>query len=723
MAAPRPRSRACPPSGAACSGAFGAFGVLLAVASGLAGCAAKLPGSATVLDDVRIEGTHELVEGDVARAMESRPTSAPLGVRLWWVDYGVYDREELARDLVRIERYYRTRGFYAARVKAGRVVPVEDRHVRVEIVVEEGARVVVDALRFEGLELLAPAVRAAVTDAWTLTAGDPLDEQLYQDGAPAAERALTDAGYAHAKVMVAIDLDSSVRHATVRVRVQPGPLCTLGAISFRGLAHLAEPDLRALAALGSGEPYSTRRLRDARTALRALDVLEDAQVEPDLGDPRATAIPIVITVREAAVRRLELVPGARLDAGRDEARLRATWHSRNFFGGLRELSAGATPTIALADGLGDERHVRVGLAADVELRQPGVLERRTTLVTGIGAAVVPDPANDFRSQRLAFALGLARRFGTHARAELSYRRSIDAPNAYGDASLPDNARPAGARAAQVGDLELTLRLDRLDVEEPAEGRVVPWRRDPTRAPRHGFDLALSLQVAPTARTFLAGDTADVRSRAELRVFGTLAKGVVLAFRFMAGFVLPLDYDAHAPTRRAPDAADPSSYADDTSREVPYARAFFAGGLGSNRGYPSRWIGLRDCAPSSPANGGAPGAREVGEACSLVVGGASVWEGSLELRFDVAERLAAALFVDAGDVSRGLFDLRLGYPHLSVGPAVRWGTPFGPLEVALGVRVPGAQRLGGALDPRETPRETALFGRAPIALHVRLVEAF
>jgi outer membrane protein insertion porin family/translocation and assembly module TamA len=97
--------------------------------------------------------------------------------------------------------------------------------------------------------------------------------------------------------------------------------------------------------------------------------------------------------------------------------------------------------------------------------------------------------------------------------------------------------------------------------------------------------------------------------------------------------------------------------------------------------------------------------------------------SCELRFTVSGPLSAVLFADASDVSRATYDLRLRYPHLSVGPWLRYRTPVGPVRIDFGWRVPGAQKLGGALDPRETPREFSLLIHGPFALHLSLGESF
>ena len=149
----------------------------------------------------------------------------------------------------------------------------------------------------------------------------------------------------------------------------------------------------------------------------------------------------------------------------------------------------------------------------------------------------------------------------------------------------------------------------------------------------------------------------------------------------------------------------------------------SGGASSNRGYPIRAIGLRDCARLENDATGAP-QHQVGQDCNVQVGGASIWESSLELRFELfTEALEMVLFMDTSDVSRNVFDIRLDYPHLSVGTGFRYFTPIGPIRIDLGYRVPGMQRIGGQLDPREQPNDFNFGFKGPFALHLSIGEAF
>src|SRR5207247_1928251 len=112
---------------------------------------------------------------------------------------------------------------------------------------------------------------------------------------------------------------------------------------------------------------------------------------------------------------------------------------------------------------------------------------------------------------------------------------------------------------------------------------------------------------------------------------------------------------------------------------------YAGGIGSRRGYERRHVGpLIDDAP---------------------IGGRSLLEGSAELRHPVTERLGAAVFADAGQVSLASFDFPLDDLRYGFGFGLRYKSPVGPLRVDLGF-------------PLEPPR-----GDARWQLHLSVGQAF
>ena len=684
--------------------------LVLAVAALLLGCPAKLPDGATALDKVRVDGNDELATGDVVDSIASDPTHKTFGlVRMWWVDYGIYDKTTVEKDLKRIERFYRARGYYEAHVRAGRVIQNGDRHVAVQIVVEEGPPVVVDKVVSVDLDKLPDDVQAHVRDVWLQPEGEIFDEQKYHLSAMNAERALTDEGYAYATVRIGADVDLKTHKAVIHAQFEPGPRCSFGDVTIEGLQQLSDHAVHKIIDITPGDQYSTKTIRYAQKALFDLGTFDTVSFVPDLTVKGRTVIPLKVVITESKLRRVKAGPGFLLDPLRDDVHVLGSWEDHNFLGGLRTFKVELRPLLMIKPGLTKPEQLRPGFTTGAELRQPSFVEARTTGIVGAATGIVPDPANDFRSFSTRGSLGVDRRFGPLVYLGLFYRKGFDIETAYASSpSLPQNVCADQTFAirrqcnTQIGYLELLTAVD---------------ARDNLLRPHQGYYVGASLQYAFASKIFLAGDYGDIRFQPEFRFYGPLTKGITLAFRFMSGFVLPRNYSPHFPDHHTPSAQDPSSYANDPNGDTPLWRTFFTGGANSNRGYPTRSIGLRDCQVD------AKGPLEVGQDCSVVVGGASVWEGSLELRFDIIGDLSGVLFLDAADVSRNVFDIRLDYPHLSTGPGLRYFTPIGPIRIDFGWRIPGAQRIGAPLDPRETPKDFNFGFKGPFALHLSIGEAF
>jgi outer membrane protein insertion porin family/translocation and assembly module TamA len=671
------------------------------------GCPAKLPAGATALDKVSIDGTDDVDESDLKGAMASQPTSKVLGVRMWWVDYGLYDPTTLEKDLQRIERFYQARGYYEARARAGRVVRVGDRSVRVQIVLEEGVAVHLARIQVTGTDKLPEDVRTHFAAAWKLAPGDNFDEELYRASGAAVEQSLTDDGYAHASVTLGADVDLLKHEAVIRVEVAPGPKCTFGAITITGLSKLDEDWVRRIIAIKPGEEYSTRTMRAAQNALFDLGTFDTVTFEPSLSDPNATVIPVKVATSEAKLRRIRIGPGFLFDPLRSDVHVTASWEHRNFLGGLRQFRAEVRPMMIY------RKNFRPGIIATTELRQPGFLEARTAGVFGLSGGLLPDPVNDYQITTAMGSVGVDRRFLTGiVYAGLFYRKAFQIASPYGGVELPPNAFDS-----TIGYLEALATID---------------ARDDLLKPTRGYFAALSTQYAIGSNfLFLGGDFGDVRLQPEIRMYGPIAKGIVLAFRFTTGFLLPYNYNVRNPQKKTgPVGPGESVYEHETrTRDDPFDktgappawRAFYSGGAIGNRGYPVRYVGLRDC--QEEVQNGVLKQVEFNQDCSVVVGGASLWESSVELRFDVSGPFSAVLFMDASDVSRRAFDLRLDYPHLSAGPGLRYHTPIGPVRLDLGFRIPGAQRIGGQLDPRGQADQFGFLVKGPFALHFSVGEAF
>jgi hypothetical protein len=659
------------------------------------------------------------------------------------LEYETYDPSVLARDLERIERAYRGRGYYEAKVTAARVVHTDEHHVRVEIRVDEGRPVKVVSVDPQGLSALPldGSTRASdVTLAIKLKPGDIFDETRFEDDKKAAERALRTQGHAFAKVEGRAQVDIARHAVRVTYQITPGPAATYGPITVTGLKEIPEGPVRDALDLTPGKPYSAAEVEDAERALVNLGVFARVEIREDLQRPEGGIVPLTVVVEESKLRTVRLGGGTRLDVLRLRFHLRASWEDENFLGGMRKLSVEGKPGITLFPTSIERRQAPVRLLpefrARTKLEQPSLFEARTKGFVSADYAVypvlypLPEDADPERESILGYheikaSTGVERHSFMHKLFwSPSYNWQAYFPIYYqGDHRLDAD----GENVLQQVRVSFPALSSRLVIDSPTVS----------------FSLANEVEVAGY---WFQGTVSDVKVRPELRTFlhNAFGRRTTLAFRSTFGFLFPGDYGESFDTTFAegdvaPDATAPAVIRDQQKMLI---RGFYSGGPTSNRGYPLRGVGPHgpvgflipqgtasvDCSNS--------GIENWQQLCRRPLGGMTLWELSLEGRFPISGNWRGVVFIDASDltpypVGGGAGQaFRFSVPHLSPGVGLRYQTPVGPLRLDVAYRVPGAQEIG----QRELSPEYGSPSGAeddnwfnnyylPISLHLAIGEAF
>lgn len=692
-----------------------------------AGCA-SLPAGRSVVDSVHVIGARELDEGDVSDKLATTASPKFLGLFRGVVyEYAVFDAATLQRDLARVERYYQGHGFLEAHARTARVIPSGAQHVRVEIVVEEGPSTTNRRVRVDGLEALpAPigdAARAAANDA--LPGGARFDEEAYKSAQAALARALTDRGYAYAKVDADAQADLRAHAVDYVFTVRPGPAAVFGPITIAALGHngreplppeIEEAPLRRAMHIRPGTPYSTTRIESATQAVLDLKVFSSAQIVPELPEPPGAVVPLTVEVQPTKLRSVRLGVGAELDQIKAEVHGLAGWEDLNFLGDLRDLSVDFKPGAVFyptrVNNLVSPTAIFPEGRLRAQFRQHGFIEPRTSLfiqpevnvyplllqTTSVPGASVPPGYLEPKG-----AIGVDRRFGRHFFAKLSHNAQVEVPFAYVgqlDSNMP---------SVLISFAQLTTTLD---------------YRDDVIRPHSGVYLANDLQAAG-----IGGNAQDVRIQPEVRGYVPLARGVTLAARGSVGLLFAFNY-GETVQNSVTGALGEDNQATNRDIELTYFRGFYSGGPASNRGYPLRGIAPHGLVPflfppTTPQTSSVTcdaKSTTPDPACLVPVGGFTLWEASVEVRFDVSGPFSVATFCDAGDVSPKEVEIRGRFLHLSCGAGMRYATPVGPVRLDIGYRIQPLQVLG-------YPTEAAALvdypteGVQPTILHVPLAVAF
>lgn len=693
------------------SAAWGCAWYLSWALLGCAGTSLKkdYPPNQVVVEDVAITGTRAVDPSPLLEGLATLASPKFLGI---WdgvaFEYEVYDPEVLTKDLLRIERHLRARGYYEAKVVAARVVRTDDHHVRVEVRVHEGPAIRVRTIRLNGLEAVPIRVSAEALRASPLQTGMVFDETQYNTSKSRILRVLRDSGYAFAEVQGSAKVDLANHSADVEFKITPGATAVYGEITVAGLHEVPEEQVRRALQLEPGAAFSQADLESARRALLSLGVFNSVVVQAAQQDAQGNSVPVRVSVEERKLRTARIGGGAQLDALQLSNHMTFGWEHRNFLGGLRKLKLDAKPGVIYfptrLSSLDLPTRYLFQHQVQAELRRPGFIEGRTTGIATAAFNVFPLLFAQTAADEAIVGFVEVKQTAALERAFWE-DRVILTPSFNWQLEIPIDYSLLAAGQRVTADDEL---LDNLFIAFP-EVLVFLDLRDDKLNTRSGALFSTSFQVASPA---FGSDVSDLRVEPEARLFVPISQSVTFATRFGVGFLFASDY---AYTLKNPEGHSATELARDTQKLL--FRGFFSGGPNSNRGYPPRGVGPHGEIPFLLGNTDCT-LEQNERTCNRPLGGLSVWETSFEVRFPIAGALGAVAFVDMSDVNRRL-RLSAKAPHLSPGLGFRYLTPVGPVRLDVGYRVPGAQAFDGA---EAEGFASPLFG-VPMALHLSLGEAF
>lgn len=620
--------------------------------------------------------------------------TSPPRISLWrwpWTEWPTFNHAVFERDLLRVLRFYRARGYYDAQVlrvvyapdhanpadPSGRCA-AEDCRMEVLVHVHEGAPVRVERLELVGLGGLPVGAQQAARDALLLGVGQPLDEALHDKSKATLVQTLRGLGWAGVEVDARIEIDPERRKASALYRVKPGPIYHFGRLTLHGHGALPSDVIENAAGLREERRFDPAVLQEIQAEVFALGAFSSVEVRERL-DPRRRRADVDVNVTPLPADTLRVGAGVLSGTTRrtetDELRsipqwdvhLFARYQRRHLFGSLAQVTIEDRPRLIFNKAFPSVEAPRPGNVLSVGATQPGLFEARThAFARGIWD-YGPDPYLGFFRSDLLLRVGATRGFASRRliatwAVQQDIFSVIDEPPSE---PLEDGAaRPSSYRYAF---LEQDLRLDLRDVR--------------TR-PRAGAYLAINVSEA------LRGPSSDwsaLRVAPELRTYLPLPLDMVLAQRFaIAGLFI----------------ADASADLDPTSRELgPTNYRLRGGGASSNRGFLAGTLG----------------------AGAGLDGGTRRWEAALELRIPIGQHFVVAGFADAGDVNRAP-SYRFSHLNTTLGYGLRYHTLIGAIRLDVGHRVRAWQRTAGSAVVASGDG-TLPFSDAPGAVHLTIGDPF
>ena len=480
---------------------------------------------------------------------------------------------------------------------------------------------------------------AALTRAFGVKDGDPVDADKVTGGVAALKAALGGKGYAFATVAdPEIEIDHATHRATLALAVDPGRPMRFGAFHLVGTKHVfGAKHLQLISRLHPGDRYNVALIDDLRRALIQTGLVSVAQVTPvRTADPQVFDLDV----------RLEPAPSRTISAS-----LGYVTGSRTTVDELGYLATSTVSTLGYGSGQGVTAEVdwthRNLFPPEGSLTLRGVLGNQQQLASAIFRR------NNFgvRDQALVAQLTL-----DHLNVPAFAARTVDLTT---DIERQTNIIWQKAWVYSYGvELVATNETDEVQATGAPRRRTYYVAAIPLSLSYDGSDdllnptqgFRLSAHVSPEI-SFRGKPFEYVRIQLDGSAYQPLGSHLVFAERVRLGSIEGANAADIAPSRR-----------------------FYSGGGGSVRGFGYQEIGPRDV-------DGVP------------VGGSSLAEFGLEARIRFGN-FGVVPFLDGGNLySQSLpkfTNLRYG-----TGLGFRYYTSFGPVRIDIGTpinRQPGDSRV-------------------------------
>ena len=595
-------------------------GVLAAV---LVLCASACrEGDGVIVRHLAFEGVRQVSEAELRLAVTTSGTSP-----LPWSQKTYFNRQDFTEDLKRLEAFYASRGFPEAHVASFRTAyNAAKTEMDLTVVIQEGPPTIIEAIEFAGFDRLPVDHVAGLRARMELQPGQPRDQERVQVVRGMALDELRDHGYPAATVALSEQPGLGPRRVVITFTAVPGAFAHVGDIIIHGNTTVNASVILRQLAFARGDVFSLSAVQASQRRLYGLELFQFANIE--VGDAAKTpgAVPIQITVVEAAHRQVRFGVGY---GSEDHARVQANWRHLNFLGGAR--TAGVEGKFSSLD-----RGVRLSF------NEPSLVDGVSLGASG-QSWYADTPAYTLRTN--GGRIGLLRQRanadgsgGSRARHSVSvsvareYESYHVSDSALADATFrstlialgldPETGQGSGALSAVTLDLQRNTIANLLDA------------RGGSLISAHG----------EWAGRVLGGDFAYREVSGELRGYVSLTPSLIGAVHARAGSI--------------GGRGDPAVV-------VPFFKRYFLGGATSLRGW-----GRFEVAPMTPAG--------------LPIGGYSMLESSAELRLTPGVNGAFGLvgFVDAGNVWDTSWRLYVNDVRADVGLGARYRTPVGPLRFDL-----------------------------------------
>jgi len=248
-------------------------------------------GQKVKIKNIRFVGNKRLPAGKLRDQME---TQAATWIS-WLDESGIYKKDILKLDVLRLEGYYQNHGFIRARVLEPQVkINKRNKTIHIIISVEEGPQYKVGAIEVQPDDTLTEAeIRKAIKTRKNRTYNV---SQVREDVLSISDL-YSQQGYAYADISPKTKINDASRTVDLSIQIDKGRKVYVGQISVTGNTRTLDNVIRREFRFKEGELFDSEKLKRSKQRINNLQFFEDVKINTRRGK-ESDLIDIVTTVTE-----------------------------------------------------------------------------------------------------------------------------------------------------------------------------------------------------------------------------------------------------------------------------------------------------------------------------------------------------------------------------------------------------------------------------------------
>ncbi len=611
--------------------------------------AVQVKATTTPLERNRVAVNFDVSEGEVAKirtinivGAKAIPEKTLLklfnlstpGWMTWWSKNDQYSKQKLSGDLETLRSHYLNQGYLEFNVESTQVsITPDKKDIYITININEGERYTVSDFKFAGDM---PVPEAELKNLVSLKVGDFFSRERLNESTKNIGERLGNEGYAFSNVNAAPDIDKEKRTANFTFLVDPGRKVYVRRVNVTGNTRTKDEVVRREMRQMEGAWFAADKINRSRERVERLGFFKETTVETPPVPGTTDQVDVNVNVTEQPTGNILLGAGF---SSSDGLVLSGSISQNNLFGSGNRLSAQINSgsinkvyALSFTNPYFTQDGVSLGYdlyRRDVNTSSLDSVADYGTSTTGVGLRLgVPITELDTVNFGLAYE-------------QVSLDLTDTAPKVYHD--YADDYEPACAWAGTGTVCSSTTNSLRFEAG---------WARD-----------SRDSLLYPTKGTF---------QRAYIEAGTPLGDLNYYKLNYQYQWLRPLSRNISLLLNG--EIGIGGGY---SGKQMPLFRNFFAGGIGSVRGFES----------------GAIGPKATNGTSTFSIGGTKRVVGNAELLFpfpgmgnDRSVRLSTFLDIGAiagpGD-SQGRYEkLSASDMRYSVGAAVTWYSPMGPIKLSL-----------------------------------------